>query len=127
MILVPFFASSTGYGSTKNLLSLPFQAPVFFGQLAAKLRAVKVGGLKRILPLGLSRTTRGRQKFCLKIVQYEAEYQSVGSEIHFSFEIFLKRTESVGTTTTTKKAIFIPSFHEFFFAQEMHMSPVHMG
>ena len=30
MILVPFFASSTGYGSTKNLLSLPFQAPVFF-------------------------------------------------------------------------------------------------
>ena len=31
MILVPFFASSTGYGSTKNLLSLPFQAPVFFG------------------------------------------------------------------------------------------------
>ena len=31
MILVPFFASSTVYGSTKNLLSLPFQAPVFFG------------------------------------------------------------------------------------------------
>ena len=30
MILLPFFASSTGYGSTKNLLSLPFQAPVFF-------------------------------------------------------------------------------------------------
>ena len=30
MILVPFFASSTMYGSTKNLLSLPFQAPVFF-------------------------------------------------------------------------------------------------
>ena len=30
MILEPFFASSTGYGSTKNLLSLPFQAPVFF-------------------------------------------------------------------------------------------------
>ena len=30
MILVPFFASSTEYGSTKNLLSLPFQAPVFF-------------------------------------------------------------------------------------------------
>ena len=33
MILVPFFASSTGYGSTKNLLSLPFQAPVFFALL----------------------------------------------------------------------------------------------
>ena len=32
MILVPFFASSTGYGSTKNLLSLPFQASVFFDQ-----------------------------------------------------------------------------------------------
>ena len=31
MILVPFFAISTVYGSTKNLLSLPFQAPVFFG------------------------------------------------------------------------------------------------
>ena len=31
MILVPFFASSTVYGFTKNLLSLPFQAPVFFG------------------------------------------------------------------------------------------------
>ena len=30
MILVPFFASSTVYGSTKNLMSLPFQAPVFF-------------------------------------------------------------------------------------------------
>ena len=30
MILVPFFAISTAYGSTKNLLSLPFQAPVFF-------------------------------------------------------------------------------------------------
>ena len=35
MILVPFFASSTGYGSTKNLLSLPFQAPVFFVLLYA--------------------------------------------------------------------------------------------
>ena len=32
MILVPFFAISTVYGSTKNLLSLPFQAPVFFAQ-----------------------------------------------------------------------------------------------
>ena len=31
MILVPFFTISTAYGSTKNLLSLPFQAPVFFG------------------------------------------------------------------------------------------------
>ena len=31
MLLVTFFASSTAYGSTKNLLSLPFQAPVFFG------------------------------------------------------------------------------------------------
>ena len=31
MILVPFFAISTMYGSTKNLLSLPFQASVFFG------------------------------------------------------------------------------------------------
>ena len=30
MILVPFFASFTVYGSPKNLLSLPFQAPVFF-------------------------------------------------------------------------------------------------
>ena len=30
MILLPFFASSTAYGSTKNLLSLPFQAQVFF-------------------------------------------------------------------------------------------------
>ena len=34
MILVSFFASSTVYGSTKNLLSLPFQAPVFFGLCA---------------------------------------------------------------------------------------------
>ena len=33
MILVPFFASSTLYGSTINLLSLPFQAPLFFGLL----------------------------------------------------------------------------------------------
>ena len=32
MILVPFFATSSAYGSTKNLLSLPFQAPVFFVQ-----------------------------------------------------------------------------------------------
>ena len=30
MILVPFFANATIFGSTKNLLSLPFQAPVFF-------------------------------------------------------------------------------------------------
>ena len=30
MILVPFYARSTLYGSTKNLLSLPFQAPVFY-------------------------------------------------------------------------------------------------
>ena len=30
MILVSFFASSTTFGSTKNLLSLPFQAPEFF-------------------------------------------------------------------------------------------------
>ena len=36
MILVPFFASSTVYGSTKNLLSLPFQAPVFFDQGACR-------------------------------------------------------------------------------------------
>ena len=33
MILVPFFTISTAYGSTKNLLSLPFQDPVFFGQI----------------------------------------------------------------------------------------------
>ena len=31
MILVPFFAISTAFGFTKNLLSFPFQAPVFFG------------------------------------------------------------------------------------------------
>ena len=30
MILVPFFAGSIVYVSTKNLLSLPFQDPVFF-------------------------------------------------------------------------------------------------
>ena len=29
MLLVPFFTYSTAYGSTKNLLNLPFQAPVF--------------------------------------------------------------------------------------------------
>ena len=33
MTLVPFFASSTAFGCTKNLASLPFQAPVFFGLL----------------------------------------------------------------------------------------------
>ena len=32
MILVPLFARSTVYGSIKNLLSLPFQASVFFAQ-----------------------------------------------------------------------------------------------
>ena len=32
MISVSFYASSTAYGSTKNLLSLPFQVPVFFAQ-----------------------------------------------------------------------------------------------
>ena len=30
MIIVPFFAISTAFGFTKNLLSFPFQAPVFF-------------------------------------------------------------------------------------------------
>ena len=30
MLLVPFFAGSSANGSTGNLLSLPFQAPVFF-------------------------------------------------------------------------------------------------
>ena len=31
MILVPFFAISTDFESTKNLLGFPFQAPVIFG------------------------------------------------------------------------------------------------
>ena len=30
MILVPFFSSFAAFGSAKNLLSLLFQAPVFF-------------------------------------------------------------------------------------------------
>ena len=33
---------------------------VSVGQLAAKLQAVKIGGLKRILPLGQTRATRGQ-------------------------------------------------------------------
>ena len=33
---------------------------VSVGQLAAKLQSVKVGGLKRILPLGLNRATLGQ-------------------------------------------------------------------
>ena len=32
MTLVPIFAISTDFESTKNLLGFPFQAPVFFGQ-----------------------------------------------------------------------------------------------
>ena len=30
MMLVPIFAISTDFGSTKNLLGFPFQVPVFF-------------------------------------------------------------------------------------------------
>ena len=37
MTLAPFFASSSGYGFTKNLLSLPFQAPVFFDLFNANI------------------------------------------------------------------------------------------
>ena len=33
MILVAFFAVSTAFGFAKNLMSFPFQAPVFFGLL----------------------------------------------------------------------------------------------
>ena len=42
MILVPFFAISTAFGFTKNLLSFPFQAPVFFSlaQQAESIRGV---------------------------------------------------------------------------------------
>ena len=40
MILVPFFVSSTAYGSTKNLLSLPFQASVFFALCNKKPKIV---------------------------------------------------------------------------------------
>ena len=36
---------------------------VSVGQTAAKLRAVKLGCLKKILPLGQSRTTRGQPGF----------------------------------------------------------------
>ena len=48
MILVPFFTISTAYGSTKNLLSLPFQAPVFFALVNFKL-AIFI--LKKSTPL----------------------------------------------------------------------------
>ena len=41
MILVPFFAILTAFGFTKDLLSFPFQAPVFFDlmNLSVKMEA----------------------------------------------------------------------------------------
>ena len=47
MILVPFFAVSTAFGFTKNLMSFPFQAPVFFALMDTKMGLF--ASLKKIL------------------------------------------------------------------------------
>ena len=46
-----------------DLYGSPCIQKVSVGQRAAKLRAVKVGGLKKILPLGQSPTTHGWPRF----------------------------------------------------------------
>ena len=46
-------------------------------QLAAKLQAVKVGGLKKILPAGLPQTTRVRPRFDSRTIGSSSNFDSL--------------------------------------------------
>ena len=70
MILVPFFALSTSFGFTKNLMSFPFQAPVFFALFYQKGGDTLIFSLLIVLRI-TSIFTNFKKEFMLKILVRE--------------------------------------------------------